>query len=201
MVDTLPGSLRRLCVFCGSSRGAQPAYARAAAELGRALAREGIELVYGGSHLGLMGVIADAALAAGGRVIGVIPDFMLEREIGHRQLSELRVVRSMHERKANMAELSDAFVALPGGFGTFEELCEMLTWGQLGLHAKPCALYDVEGYYQPMLQLFDRAVEQGFVRAENRSSLLVEREPAALLARLRAYSPTPSRTRIAREQT
>jgi uncharacterized protein (TIGR00730 family) len=139
-----------------------------------------------------MGAVADAALAAGARVVGVIPEALLAKEVGHTGLDELLVVRSMHERKALMAELADAFVALPGGYGTLEELCEVVTWSQLGLHAKPCGLLDVEGYYDPLLAQLDRAVAEGFVRAEHRSIVVVERDPEALLERLAAYRPAHS---------
>jgi len=155
-----------------------------------------VGLVYGGGSIGLMGVLADAALAQGGEVIGVIPAFLNELELGHRGLAELRVVRSMHERKAVMAELSDAFVALPGGFGTLDEFCEILTWGQLGLHAKPCALLNADGFFDPLLSLFDHQVAEGFLSLKNRALVWVEREPEALVERLLALpappAPTPS---------
>jgi len=179
--------MRRICVFCGSSPGARPAYADAAAELGGLLASEGIGLVYGGASVGLMGVLADAALDAGGEVIGVIPRGLVDREIGHTRLDDLRVVDSMHERKAQMAGLADAFVALPGGLGTLEELAEIYTWAQLGLHSKPLGVLDVEGYFAGLVGFLDHAVEEGFVSAENRARLLVESEPRALLDRIRAW--------------
>jgi len=181
--------VRRVCVFCGSSPGARPAYAEAAEELAGLLAGEGIGLVYGGGGVGLMGRLADAMLAGGGEAIGVIPSALVAREIGHTGLSELRVVGSMHERKALMAELSDAFVALPGGLGTLEELFEVYTWSQLGLHRKPCALLDVEGYYTDLAGFLAHAVEERFVREEHRAMLIVEREPRALLERLESFEP------------
>jgi uncharacterized protein (TIGR00730 family) len=165
----------RWCVFCGSSAGTNPVYRAAATELGTALAAANIELVYGGGHVGLMGAVADAVLAAGGTVIGVIPRALAEREVAHSGLTQLHVVESMHERKALMADLSDGFVALPGGFGTFEEFCEAVTWVQLGIQAKPCVLLDVNGYYEPLIAMFDRAVEDGFVNMRNRLIIQVTR--------------------------
>jgi uncharacterized protein (TIGR00730 family) len=161
--------------FCGSSAGTNPVYRAAALELGTALAAANIELVYGGGHVGLMGAVADAVLAAGGTVIGVIPRALAEREVAHSGLTQLHVVESMHERKALMADLSDGFVALPGGFGTFEEFCEAVTWVQLGIQAKPCVLLDVNGYYEPLIAMFDRAVEDGFVNMRNRLIIQVTR--------------------------
>jgi uncharacterized protein (TIGR00730 family) len=177
----------RVCVFCGSSPGRLPAYRAGAVAFGELLAREGIGLVYGGGAVGLMGVVADASRALGGEVIGVIPEALATREIAHHALSELRVVSSMHERKAQMAALSDAFVALPGGIGTFEELFEVWTWAQLGLHQKPCALLDVAGFYGKLTGFLDDVVQEGFLRPAHRDLLIVEREPAVLLARLRSY--------------
>src|SRR4051794_21847812 len=176
--------MRRLCVFCGSNSGHAPAYRSLAVQLGQTLARRRIELVYGGGRVGLMGVLADAALDAGGTVVGVIPQALLDREIGHRGLTELRVVGSMHERKALMAELSDGFVALPGGAGTLEELVEMYTWSQLGIHAKPLGVLNVAGYYDGLMAFFDHAVERGFIRPEHRAVLACEAQPEALLERL-----------------
>jgi uncharacterized protein (TIGR00730 family) len=176
-------------VFCGSSPGANPAYTGATEELGALLAGEGIGVVYGGGGVGLMGKLADAVLAAGGEITGVIPRSLVEREIGHRGVDDLRVVDSMHERKALMAELADAFVALPGGVGTLEELIEVFTWSQLGLHRKPCALLDVESYYEGLTAFLDHAVQERFLTQEHRATLIVEREPAALLERLRAFVP------------
>jgi uncharacterized protein (TIGR00730 family) len=177
-------ALGRLCIFCGSSTGTRPAYRDAAERLAHAIATRGIELVFGGGRVGLMGIVADAVLAAGGQVIGVIPHAMVSREIAHEGLPDLRIVSSMHERKAMMAELADAFLALPGGFGTFEEFCEVVTWTQLGLHRKRCGLLNVEGFYDPLLALVDRAAADGFIKPENRSIVIADQDPAALLDRL-----------------
>jgi uncharacterized protein (TIGR00730 family) len=181
--------VRRVCVFCGSSPGARPAYAAAAGELARTLADAGVGIVYGGGAVGLMGELADATLAAGGEIVGVIPRALMGREIGHHRVQDLRVVDSMHERKALMADLADAFVALPGGLGTLEELFEVYTWAQLGLHRKACGLLDVEGYYSGLAGFLDHAVAERFVRAEHRAMLIVEREPRAMLARLERFEP------------
>ena len=188
--------MQRLCVFCGSNAGHDPRYRNAAEALGRLLAGRGIELVYGGGNVGLMGIIADACLAAGGTVIGVIPEALLGKEVAgrhvdHRALTRLEVVASMHARKARMAELADGFIALPGGFGTFEEFCEILTWGQLGFHVKPTGLLNVNGFYDPLLAMFDRAVEDGFLRAENRAMALAAGDGESLLAAMVAYRPEP----------
>ena len=179
--------MKSICVFTGSSPGAQPAYAEAAEALGRTLAERGLELVYGGAQVGLMGTLADAALASGGRVVGVLPEALVSKEIAHTGLSKLHVVSSMHERKALMAELSDGFVALPGGLGTLEELAEVLTWAQLGLHAKPCGLLDVAGYYTGLLSFLDHAVTERFVHPEHRSLLIAGDVPGALLDQLAAW--------------
>jgi uncharacterized protein (TIGR00730 family) len=181
--------MERLCVFCGSSPGHDPAYAAAAAQLGRVLAERGIGLVYGGGRVGLMGVLADAALAAGAEVIGVIPQALLERELGHRGLTELRVVDSMHARKALMGELAAGFIALPGGIGTLEELFEVWSWAQLGLHRKPCGLLDVEGFFAPLVGFLDRQVEEGFIHPTYRAMLTVASTPGALLDAFAAYEP------------
>jgi uncharacterized protein (TIGR00730 family) len=173
--------VRRVCVFSGSSPGADIAYRAAACDLGHALAERGIELVYGGAHVGLMGALADAALESGGRVTGVIPQSLVDREIAHPGLSDLRIVGSMHERKAQMAELADAFVALPGGVGTLEELFEVYTWNQLGLHAKPLGLFNVRGYFDGLARFLDHAVEERFVTRAHRAMLLVGEDLAGLL--------------------
>ena len=183
--------IARICVFCGSSPGAIPAYGELAARLGRLLALEGLGLVYGGASVGLMGGLADAALAGGGEVIGVIPQALVDMEVAHRGLTDLRVVATMHERKAVMADLGDAFVALPGGLGTLDELFEVLTWAQLGLHAKPTGLLDLGGYFQPLLAFLDGAVQARFLQPAHRGMLLVEADPTRLLAALRAYRPPP----------
>ncbi len=181
--------MKSVCVFCGSRPGDDPAYEKAAGALGDTLARAGIELVYGGGHVGLMGAVADAALAAGGEATGVMPKALVDREIAHTGLTRLHVVGSMHERKAMMSELSGGFVALPGGSGTLEEFFEVLTWAQLGEHAKPCGLLNVAGYYDPLLTVFDHMVNRGFLSEAHRSMVLVETEPTALLERLDQYSP------------
>jgi uncharacterized protein (TIGR00730 family) len=183
--------MRRVCVFCGSSPGKNPVYLEAARETGRALAARRIGLVYGGGSVGLMGAVADATLEAGGEVVGVIPRALELRELAHRRLTTLHVVGSMHERKAKMAELADGFVALPGGMGTLEELAEILTWAQLGLHARPVALLDVGGYYTPLIAFFDRAVAEGFIRPEHRRLLVVGPEPGPLLDRFDSWQPPP----------
>lgn len=172
----------RWCVFCGSSPGKDPRFAEYAALTGRALAGAGHELVYGGGRTGLMGALADGALAAGGRVIGIIPQALEDREVAHRGVSDLRIVGTMHERKALMAELSDGFLALPGGFGTFEEFCEAVTWVQLGIHRKPCVLANLDRYYDPLVELFDRGREAGFISPANREIVRVVTSPEALLA-------------------
>lgn len=180
----------RICVFCGSSPGARPAYADVARAFGRLLGERRIGLVYGGASVGLMGIVADAALAAGAEVIGVIPRTMVEREIAHKGLTDLRIVGSMHERKATMAELSDAFVALPGGLGTLEELFEVWTWAQLGLHRKPVALLEVENFFRPLISFLDQAVNERFIKTMTRSTLIVETDPATLIDQLAAYQPS-----------
>jgi uncharacterized protein (TIGR00730 family) len=194
--------MSRICVFCGSNPGARPAYAEAAAELGRLLVADGVGVVYGGGAVGLMGVLADAVLADDGEIIGVIPQALVDREIGHPGVPDMRVVGSMHERKALMAELSDAFVALPGGLGTLEELFEVYTWAQLGLHRKPCGLLDVEDYYDGIVEFLGHAVEERFLPEQHRAMLMVEREPRALLDRVRGYEPSAVQPKwIDREQT
>jgi uncharacterized protein (TIGR00730 family) len=179
--------VRRVCVFCGSSYGARLEYASAASAVGQGLALRGIGLVYGGARVGLMGCVAEAALQAGGEVIGVIPASLVAKEIAHTGVSDLRIVSSMHERKALMAELSDAFLALPGGMGTLEELCEVLTWSQLGLHRKPCGLLNVAGYYDPLLDLFDHAVSEGFLKRVHREMVLSGADPDILIPSLLEY--------------
>jgi uncharacterized protein (TIGR00730 family) len=179
----------RICVYAGSNHGNDPAYAEAAAGLARTLAERGIGVVYGGGKVGLMGVVADTALAAGAEVIGVMPQDLIDREIGHDGLTELRVVGSMHERKAQMAELSDGFIALPGGAGTLEELIEVYTWSQLGLHRKPMGVLNVRGYYDGLAALLDHAVQEGFLREQHRAALHVADEPAELLDRFDGWEP------------
>jgi uncharacterized protein (TIGR00730 family) len=178
-----------VCVFCGSSAGNDPRFAEAANEFGALLAREGITLVYGGGHVGLMGILADAVLANGGKVTGVIPRALWDREVGHRNLTELHVVESMHERKALMASLADAFVALPGGLGTLEEIFEVWTWAQLGIHDKPVGFLDVDGFYAPLLAFLDHGVDAGFVRAPHRAMAIVDSDGVSLLQRMAEYEP------------
>jgi hypothetical protein len=184
--------MKRVCVFCGSSTGARPAYAAATRRLAAELVRRGLGLVYGGGSVGLMGVVADAVLARGGEVIGVIPRPLATRELAHGGLSSMHVVDSMHERKATMAQLADAFVALPGGLGTLEETLEILTWAQLGIHRKPVGVLDVDGYWRPLRELLGHAVQEGFMAAENAALLLLATTPAALLDRLAAWTPPPA---------
>ena len=193
--------MERLCVFSGSSPGAHPDYVRAAQELGHALATAGVGLVYGGAGVGLMGAIADAVLDAGGEAVGVIPQALVDREIAHPGLSDLRIVASMHERKALMAELGDGFVALPGGLGTLEELFEVYTWMQLGLHAKPLGLLDVRGYYRQLRAFLDHAVAERFVTVEHRELLVVEERAEALLEAFRRWRPPARPKWIDRSQT
>jgi uncharacterized protein (TIGR00730 family) len=192
--------VKRVCVFCGSNSGANPAYAQAAAGLGRLLAEQGRTLVYGGGNVGLMGVVADAALAAGGLVIGVIPQSMLTWEVGHPNLTELQVVASMHERKAAMAEQADAFIALPGGIGTLEELFEIWTWGQLGLHAKPLGFLDVAGYFERLHAFLDHMADEGFVKTRHREMVAVHHDPAILLTLLETYQ-APATIRVIDRET
>ncbi|MGE0615566.1 MAG: TIGR00730 family Rossman fold protein [Bacteriovoracia bacterium] len=184
--------LKRICVFCGSSPGAQPVYLETAKTVGKLLASEGIGVVYGGASVGLMGAVADAAREAGGEVIGVIPKLLTNKEIAHQNLKDLRVVDSMHERKALMAELSDGFVALPGGFGTFEEICEIITWSQLGLHRKPAGLLNVNGYYNALIEQFDQGVREQFIAPVYRDMVLSASEPRELLAKMRNYQAPPT---------
>jgi uncharacterized protein (TIGR00730 family) len=179
--------IRRLAVFCGSNPGARPEYVQAARSLGKLLCERGIGVVYGGSSVGLMAALADTMLDDLGDIIGVIPRMLVEREVANRALTDLRVVESMHERKALMAELADGFVALPGGIGTLEEFFEIWTWAQLGMHDKPCALLNVAGYFDPLLEFLDRAVSEKFVREVHRKMVIVESDPVALLSRFEAY--------------
>lgn len=181
--------MKRVCVYSGSSPGARSEYADAARALGRTLADRQMTLVYGGAHVGLMGAVADAALEAGGHVIGVIPQSLVDKEVAHRGLSDLRIVHSMHERKALMADLSDAFVALPGGWGTLEELFETVTWAQLGLHQKPCGLLNVSGYFDGLLSFVDHAVREGFLHPSHAQALLVADSPATLLSAFANFRP------------
>jgi uncharacterized protein (TIGR00730 family) len=193
--------LHRICVYAGSNPGSHPAYAAAAEELAGLLAARGIGLVYGGGDVGLMGVLADTVLAAGGEAIGVIPQALVDKEVGHRGLTELHVVDSMHERKALMADLSDGFVAVPGGIGTLEELIEVYTWSQLGLHRKPMGVLNVRGYYDPLAAMLDHAVREGFLRAVHRAALLVADDAAELLERFAGWEPPTAGKWLHRSET
>lgn len=186
--------MQAVCVFCGSREGTRPSYAEAARLVGKTLARRGIGVVYGGGRVGLMGAVADAVLEEGGEVVGVIPEALLAREIAHEGLTKLHVVDSMHERKRLMAGLSDGFVTLPGGYGTFEEFLEVLSWAQLGIHGKPCGLLDVDGYYGPLATLFDEAVKEGFVPPHHRLLVLIKRDPESLLDAMVRYTPPETNT-------
>lgn len=188
--------MQRICVFCGANAGNKPIYRAEAEKLGRLLAARGIELVYGGGNIGLMGAVADACLTAGGSVIGIIPAALMGKEVegrpvDHRALTRLEVVDSMHTRKARMAELAEGFIAMPGGFGTFEEYCEILTWAQLGFHVKPIGLLNVAGFYNPLLAMFDHAAAEGFLREQNRAMALSDSDAEALLAAMAAFRPEP----------
>ena len=183
--------IRTVCVYCGSNTGSDPAFAEGTRQLARRLVERDIRIVYGGGHVGLMGILADTAMAAGGEVVGVIPQALVDREIGHSGLSDLRVVGSMHERKALMAELGEAFIALPGGIGTLEELIEVYTWSQLGMHRKPLGVLNVSGYYDALAAFLDHAVRERFLRQAHRDVLVFEADPDALLARLARFEPPP----------
>lgn len=193
--------IRRICVFCGSNAGSEGLYADAARQLGRVFAREGIGLVYGGGSVGLMGELADAVLGAGGEVIGVIPHALWAREVGHRGLTDLHIVETMHERKAMMADLADAFIALPGGLGTLEEIFEIWTWAQLGLHAKPLGFLDVNGFYAPLMQFLDRAARERFLRDEHRAIAVLESDAEALLRKFDRWHPPRVQKWITRDET
>lgn len=183
-------SFRRLCVFCGTNAGARPEYGTAARQLGELLAAEGIELVYGGASVGIMGELADAVQENGGHVTGIIPQQLVKKEEAHRGIPDLIVVASMHQRKSQMADLSDGFVALPGGIGTLEGFFEILTWGQLGIHSKPSGILNVAGYFDHLIGYLDHAVAEGFLRQEHRDSIMVESDPRTLLDRMRAFAPS-----------
>jgi uncharacterized protein (TIGR00730 family) len=193
--------MKSVCVFCGSSPGASPAYAEAAARLGRAIAGRGLTLVYGGGHVGLMGVVADAALGAGGRVVGVIPEALEAKELAHRSLTDLRVVGSMHERKALMSELADGFIALPGGIGTLEEWFEVWTWSQLGIQRKPCGLLNAAGYYDHLLAFLDHVTAERFLAPDHRAMVLVDDDATRLLDRLAGYRPPQTEKWLDRSET
>lgn len=193
--------IKSICVFCGSSPGFSPIYKDTAKELGRDIAARGWTLIYGGGSVGLMGVVADAVMETGGKVIGVIPEALLARELGHRGITDLRVVDTMHERKAMMADLADAFIALPGGIGTFEEFFEILTWAQLGIHSKPCGMINANGYYQPVLDLLANAVQEGFMRKEHQELVLSSETARELLEKIVEYKPTHFQKWIQNKQT
>jgi uncharacterized protein (TIGR00730 family) len=181
--------MQRLCVYCGSSKGSNSSYAQAAEHLAEVLVNNDLELVYGGSHKGTMGILADAVLELGGRVHGVIPRMLEEKEVAHTGLTELHIVASMHERKSMMAALSDGFIALPGGFGTLEEIIEIVTWGQLRFHSKPCGLLNVNNYFDKLLEFLDHTHEEGFLRPENRAMLLSDSDAASLIMQFEQYVP------------
>ncbi|MGG3196330.1 MULTISPECIES: TIGR00730 family Rossman fold protein [Priestia] len=193
--------MKRIAVFCGASNGASDLYIQGAKDLGKELAKRNISLVYGGASVGVMGAVADAVLEAGGHVIGVMPTFLEEREISHKNLSELIVVESMHERKAKMAELVDGFITLPGGPGTLEEFFEIFTWAQLGLHQKPCGLLNINDYYTPLISLFNHMTEEQFLQEKYRSMALVDTEPQGLLDQFNTYQPPSVKTYITKAQS
>ncbi|WP_294748024.1 TIGR00730 family Rossman fold protein [uncultured Exiguobacterium sp.] len=193
--------MNRLAVFCGSKDGAHPVFREAAGKLGQALAARGIGLVYGGSRVGTMGAVADATLAAQGQAVGVLPHFLQEKELAHPGLTELHLVHSMHERKAKMSELADGFIILPGGPGTMEEFFEVFTWAQLGLHEKPCGVLNIDGYYDPLIALFNTMERQGFLIPEHRAMLIVESDPNRLLERFATYEAPRVKTYMDRSQT
>ena len=194
-------ALHAVAVFCGSNPGARPDYVEAAQATGRAIAEAGLTLVYGGASVGCMGALADAALAEDGRVVGVIPQALIDKEIAHKGLSSNIVTHSMHERKAKMAGMADGFIALPGGAGTMEEMFEVWTWGQLGLHAKPLALLNVAGFFDPLVAFLDHQTAEGFMKAEHRDMLMVGRDPADILDRMAAYEPPTVAKWIGRDET
>ena len=177
----------KLCVFCGSNTGHDPKYAEAARQMAAELLRNDIELVYGGGHVGLMGVIADSVLEGGGKVLGVMPTSLIEKEVGHDGLTEMIAVESMHERKEIMSERSDGFIAMPGGAGTFEEIFEQWTWAQLGFHAKPCTFLNIDGYYDPLIEMVHKSAREGFIKQEHIDMLIFETDPATLIDRIKAY--------------
>lgn len=193
--------MKSIAVFCGSRDGASPVYKESAHALGKALAEQGITLIYGGATVGLMGEVADAALGAGGNVIGVIPHFLKSREIEHKQLTELIVVDSMHERKLKMSELAEGFIALPGGPGTMEEYFEIFTWAQLGLHQKPCGILNVQHYYDPLITLFDQMAREQFMLEKHRSMVLTDTTPEGMIQQFLSYSPPPVKTYLTDERT
>lgn len=192
--------MKSVCVFCGSNPGNDPVYADAARAMGAEIARRGMVLVYGGGAVGLMGIVADAALAAGGEVHGVIPRALREKEVGHHHLTRLEIVETMHIRKARMAELSEGFIAMPGGIGTFEELFEIWTWGQLGIHDKPLAFLNVAGFYDPLATFLDNTVEAGFLKQTHRAMTITDTQPATLLDRMEQYVPAVTYKWVEKEE-
>lgn len=193
--------MNKICVFCASNDGANPIYLETAEKVGIFLAEKNIGLVYGGGRVGLMGQIADTVMKNNGNVIGIIPKSLADKEVAHQGLTELHIVKSMHERKAMMADFSDGFIALPGGFGTFEELCEIITWAQLGFHEKPCGFLNVEGYYDPLIELFDKATKEKFIRPEHRELVLIESKIENLFERMTNYKPPVLEKWLDKEQT
>ncbi len=193
--------MKSICVFCGSNPGTNPVYMKTAEKLGLFLAEKGVSVVYGGGRVGLMGQVADTVMENGGKVIGIIPHSLAEKEVAHQGLTELHVVDSMHTRKAMMAEYSDGFIALPGGFGTFEELCEIITWAQLGFHSKPCGFLNIEGYYDPLVELFDKATREKFVRVEHRKLVLIENEIEKIFEAMINYRPPKLEKWLERDET
>lgn len=185
--------LKSVCVYCGAANGARPAYLAGARALGQLLAQNGISLIYGGGHVGMMGALADAALAAQGQVIGIIPQQLIDKELGHRGITELQIVGDMHERKMRMASLAEAFIALPGGWGTLEELTEMLTWSQLGFHHKPIGLLNIDGFFDPLLGFARRMEDEGFLRLAGRDLFITDTDPASLLTRMTDLQSAPAR--------
>ncbi|MBY0358711.1 MAG: TIGR00730 family Rossman fold protein [Candidatus Obscuribacterales bacterium] len=179
--------MRRVCVFCGAFNGSKPEFQTTARRLGQTIAEMGLELVYGAGRVGLMGVVADGALASGGRVIGVIPESLVAKELAHNGLSELHIVKTMHERKALMEKFSDGFLVLPGGYGTLDEFCEILTWSQLGFHRKPCAILNINGYFDQLINFFDEAVKSGFVSKQHRDMIIISSDPAEVLNKMQSY--------------
>lgn len=192
--------MKSVCVFCGSNPGNDPVYAAGARAMGAEIARRGLTLVYGGGAVGLMGIVANAALEAGGEVHGVIPKALRDKEVGHNDLTRLEIVDTMHTRKARMAELSDGFIAMPGGIGTFEELFEIWTWGQLGIHGKPLGLLNVASFYDPLATFLDRTVEAGFLKANHRAMAMTNTDPATLLDRMAEYVPAATYKWVEKEE-
>lgn len=193
--------MKSICVFCGSNQGTNPIYVAAAKALGEELVRQDLSLVYGGASVGLMGAVADAVLKAGGQVFGVIPEMLQLKELAHTRLTKLYVVASMHERKQMMFDLSDGFITLPGGLGSLEEICEVLTWAQLGLHKKPCGFLNINQFYSPLISHFERAVQEGMMKEQHREMILLDSAPAALIQKLRTYQAPDIEKLLTKKQT